>query len=205
MCKIQSTILCPIWRLLCKKLLSEGTKRDGYKPRSLRSWSGLYGEHDSELLEGHAKTRGVRKELPTSTEAKELKENTVNNLWSQQQQGLPLIYAEGGHLACVTINLRLDKAGSSEKRFSAFSEAQGRPTANRARIWNHDLNYFTSSKQIQWRPQTSTAGRGSSQQIEGASSQASGQGGVSEPSPTNQFRSVLQKKYPDYYLHVVQW
>jgi hypothetical protein len=97
-------------------------------------------------------------------------------------------------LACVIINLRLDKAGSSEKRFSAFSEAQGRPTANRARIWNHDLNYFTSSsKQIQWRPQTSTAGRGSSQQIEGASSQASGQGGVSEPPPTNQFRSVLRK------------
>ena len=45
------------------------------------------------------------------------------------------------------INLRLDKAGSSEKRFSAFSEAQGRPTANRARIWNHDLTYLTSNKQ----------------------------------------------------------
>ena len=81
-----------------------------------------------------------------STEAKELKENTVYNLWSQQK-GLPLIYAERGHLAYVTINLRLDKAGSSEKRFSAFSEAQGRPTANRARIWNHDLTYSTSSKQ----------------------------------------------------------
>merc|ERR1712110_670913 len=55
-----------------------------------------------------------------STEAKELKENTVYNLWSQQQ-GLPLIYAERGHLAHVTINLRLDKAGSSEKKvFGVF-------------------------------------------------------------------------------------
>ena len=101
-----------------------------------------------------------------STETKELKENTVYNLWSQQK-GLPLIYAERGHLAYVTINLRLDKAGSSEKRFSAFSEAQGRPTANRARIWNHDLNYFTSSKQnpvettnLHSRPEVLTANRG---------------------------------------------
>ncbi len=92
-------------------------------------------------------------------------------------------------LAYFAINLRPDKAGSSEKRFSAFSEAQGRPTAIRARIWNHDLNYFTS-RQTQWRPQISTAGRGSSQQIEDASSQASGHGGVSVPPPTNQFRSV---------------
>ena len=190
MCKIQSTFYAQsedyCARSYCLREQSEtDISKDPYGVdlaymvnTTANSWRGMPRPEESE------------KELPTSTEAKELKENTVNNLWSQQQQRLPLIYAEGGHLACVTINLRLDKAGSSEKRFSAFSEAQGRPTANRARIWNHDLNYFTSSKQIQWRPQTSTAGRRSSQQIEGASSQASGQGGVSVPPPTNQFRSV---------------
>jgi hypothetical protein len=46
---------------------------------------------------GKPRTREVRKELPKSTEAKELKENTVNNLWSQQQQGSPLIYVDRGH------------------------------------------------------------------------------------------------------------
>ena len=111
--------------------MPEGAKRDGYKARSPRRIDLPY-----------MVTTTVK-----STETKKLKETTVYNLWNQQR-GLPLIYAEGGHsFGLCHINLRLDKAGSSEKRFSAFSEAQGRPTANRARIWNHDLTYSTSSKQ----------------------------------------------------------
>ena len=75
-------------------------------------------------------------------------------------------------------------------------------------FWSPGTSYSESGPNLEPRPhlphqqqakkssgdlKTSTAGRRSSQQIEGASSQASGQGGVSVPPPTNQIRSVLQK------------
>ena len=144
-------------------------------------WPVLYGDNDGEIHRDQ-EAQGDHSLQPMES----TKRVTAHLCWERTCQRT---------VGLCHINLRLDKAGSSEKRFSAFSEAQGRPTANRARIWNHDLTYLTSSKQKNpvETSKTSTAGRRSSQQIEGASSQASGQGGVSVPPPTNQIRSVLQK------------
>ena len=61
--------------------MPEGAKRDGYKARSPRRIDLPY-----------MVTTTVK-----STETKKLKETTVYNLWSQQK-GLPLIYAERGHV-----------------------------------------------------------------------------------------------------------
>ena len=97
-CYMQNTIniLCPNWSLPCKKLLSRESSKPNIRKIN-RSRSTLYGETDNKLQEGQAKDQRSQRELPKSTEAKELKENTVNNLWSQQQQGPPLIYIDSGH------------------------------------------------------------------------------------------------------------
>ncbi len=178
MCKIHSTILCPIWRLLSKKLLSEGTKRDGYKARSLRSWSALYGEHDSEIHRGQ-RAQGEHSQQPMESTTR----ITAYLCWKRP------------------LGLCHDKFAAWQswvewkKVFGVF--------------WSPGTSYSESGPNLEPRPhllhqqqakkssgdlKTSTAGRRSSQQIEGASSQASGQGGVSEPPPTNQIRSVLQQK-----------
>ena len=96
-------------------------------------WPVLYGDNDGEIHRDQ-EAQGDHSLQPMES----TKRVTAHLCWERTCQRT---------VGLCHINLRLDKAGSSEKRFSAFSEAQGRPTANRARIWNHDLTYLTSSKQ----------------------------------------------------------
>ena len=96
-------------------------------------WPVLYGDNDGEIHRDQ-EAQGDHSLQPMES----TKRVTAHLCWERTCQRT---------VGLCHINLRLDKAGSSEKRFSAFSEAQGRPTANRARIWNHDLTYLTSNKQ----------------------------------------------------------